>query len=306
MNYFAFDLGGTDTKWAVLDDDYRIKRRGEFPTPYESSEELIRRMAETVRMQEDSFASIGISCPGTFYEWDAGVIHGGGFLDFLDGVPLCRELENAYGIPCFIENDGICCALGEYVDGVLKNTRCGVVFVLGTGVGGGIIINGRAYKGAHSFAGEFSFIRTDLKDENSRLGNCGGWRNGLFAEIMKEKNLSEDEEIDGYTIFQWIEQDDPEAKRALKRYTDFLACQIWNLQAILDPEIVAVGGGISRQPVLIQAIQNSVDELMSKNEHKRFPAPLIQACAHGNDANLIGAIYNNKIQLGDRMGITRK
>ena len=297
MDYFAFDLGGTEVKWAVLDADYHIKRKGNFPTPYKSSESLIEQMAETVREQGNCFISIGIACPGTFYEWDKGVVHGGGFLGFLDGVPLGQKMENVCGIPCFIENDGICCALGEYADGILKDAQCGVVIVLGTGVGGGIVINGRAYKGIHSFAGEFSFIRTELREDAVRLGNCGGWRNGLQAAVMKEKKMSEDEAIDGYTIFQWISQGDREAKRALKQYTDFLACLIWNLQAILDPEIFAVGGGISRQPLLIQALQDSIDELMTQNEHKRFPKPLIQACVHGNDANLIGAIYNSKIHL---------
>lgn len=306
MDFFAFDLGGTNVKWAIVNSEYHIIRKGSFVTPYGNSEKLVSQMTDIVKGQGRLFRAIGISSPGTFYESDEGTVYGGGNLTFLDQVPIGKKISEECEIPCYMENDGICCALGEYADGALKNTRCGVVLVLGTGVAGGTVINGQIYKGAHSFAGEFSFIRMRAGDDAPRFGQSAGWKKGLLEEIKKEKKLQEDMNVDGQMIFEWINEGDEGSKKALERYADNIAYQIWNLQAILDPDLFAIGGGISSQPVLIQEIQNAVSRLMEQNNQKRFPSPVIVPCIHGNDANLMGAVYNCVAKLKRKEGDFRK
>lgn len=105
------------------------------------------------------------------------------------------------------ENDGKSCALGEYSAGALKGSKVGIVLVLGTGVGGGIVINDQIFKGAHDFAGEFSFIceKPELGlTEWNEFGKACGWKTGLQALVLQKKHLQTDCDLDGSQIFELI------------------------------------------------------------------------------------------------------
>jgi predicted NBD/HSP70 family sugar kinase len=294
MNYFAVDAGGTEVKWAVISPEYEILEKGSFPSPTESADLFVEQIAKVVREQRETFTGIGLSVPGTLRGDEDGMVEGGGMLTYLDGVPLGKKLREKCGIPVYVENDGKCCALGEYASGALKGSKVGAVMVLGTGVGGGIVLDGKVFRGAHCFAGEFSFLQLHpmaTGDPNSLFGFVGGWKCGLLARVLKEKNLPEDTAMDGYQIFELINAGDEAAIRALEQYAAAIAQQIWNVQAMFDPDVIAIGGGISRQPKLIETIQKALDTMVEENPLKQFPTPHVVPCIHGNDANLLGAVY---------------
>lgn len=128
----------------------------------------------------------------------------------MDGCPLGKLMREALGVPVAVNNDGKCCALGEYAAGALRGTRFGVVLAIGTGIGGGIVIDGKVLRGAHCFAGEFSFLRNDVTTA-ANMGNSfadsGGWR-ALRDAAVAEKGLPEGSPVDGRRVFEWIADDD--------------------------------------------------------------------------------------------------
>ena len=156
------------------------------------------------------------------------------------------------------------------------------------------IIDGKVYKGAHFFAGEFSFI-IEKPEEKLRMdsifgGSCG-WSSGLKADLLRRKNLPPDTQMDGHQIFNLINSGDEDACKALKTFCRHLAVQIHNLQTILDPEIFAIGGGISNQPVLMEVLQESLDFIYEDGILPQMPIPKVVRCQNGSQANILGAVY---------------
>ena len=291
--YFGVDVGGTAVKWAVISEDYQVLKSGVFTTPYEGAEFLADRIASVYQETEEACRGIGISIPGTLMDDPDGIVEGGGVLRYLNGIPFGKVVREKCGVPCFVENDGKSCALGEYTAGALKGCRTGVVLVLGTGIGGGIVIDGRVYKGAHSFAGEFSFMMESAGKRlgpETMIGKYCGWSSGLRAELIRRKGLSEDTQMDGYQIFDLVNSKDPDAVGALETYCSHIALQIHNLQTILDPDIFAIGGGISNQPVLLETLQKAVDFIYEGTIFGQVPIPKIVRCQYGNTANILGAV----------------
>lgn len=292
--FFGVDIGGTAVKWAVITEAFEIVKKGEFPTPYENADVLAGQITAVFQQQQETFSGIGVSVPGTLRDEPDGVVEGGGCLRYLDGIPLGKMLRERTGCRCFVENDGKSCALGEYTSGALKDCRVGVVLVLGTGVGGGIVIDGKVFKGSHAFAGEFSYLLErpggSLRFEDM-LGKSCGWKAGMLAELLNRKGLPADTPMNGHDIFRLIHEGDEDAAAALKKFTRHLATQIHNLQAVLDPDVFAVGGGISNQPVLIEQLVKDVEQIYESTDFKQFPKPHIVHCEHGSNANLLGAVY---------------
>lgn len=144
QEFFGIDVGGTAVKWAVLGEDFSIRERGSLPTGFTTAEETVSALIGLVEPYRERVSAVGVSAPGGIYEGDVtGTIHRGGALTFMDGCPLGKLMCEALGVPVAVNNDGKCCALGEYAAGALRGTRFGVVLAIGTGIGGGIVIDGK-------------------------------------------------------------------------------------------------------------------------------------------------------------------
>ena len=294
-NYFGIDIGGTAVKWAILNEEFHVVTRGSLPTAFETADELVAVLVDLVRPHLGEVEAVGVSVPGGIYEDDPdGTVHRGGALMYMDGCPLGRRLREELGLPVAVNNDGKCCALGEYAAGALRGVKTGVVLAIGTGIGGGIVIDGRVLRGAHCFAGEFSFLRNDVGPD-SDLGldlfstSCG-WR-GLRDMVAAEKGIKSDDSLDGHRIFEWVEAGDPAALRALSRYARAFDATLVNLQCVIDPEVFVISGGISARPELLAAMRAEMPAAVEA--YKVFggiPEPQVKAAELGNDANLAGAV----------------
>lgn len=190
-----------------------------------------------------------------------------------------------------IENDGKCAALAELWLGSIKGAKDAVVLVLGTGVGGGIIIDGKIHRGINLSAGEMSYVmdRIDPATKKASFFGLDGSAVKLVRQIAEMKQL--EDPTDGEAVFEFINQMDGEAMDVFDRYCIHIASQILNLQYILDPEIFAIGGGISAQPILLERIKLAIDEVKKANP-LHMAAPNIVPCQFRNDANLYGALYH--------------
>ena len=166
--------------------------------------------------------------------------------------------------------------------------------VLGTGVGGAIVKDRKIHNGKHFFAGEFSYIWTDTTFAIDGTNNMWGYVNGAAAlngAVTMAKNLAKEEEVDGFKVFELVKSGDKEAIEVLDKFTYQLAAQLYNLHCVLDTEVIAIGGGISEQDILIESIQKNIQKIFDKVPFY-IPRVKVVRCKFRNDANLIGALYN--------------
>ena len=168
--YFGIDVGGTEVKWAIMDEDFNfVGDRGSIKTDFSSAEEAVEAFASLVEPYRDQVVAIGMSVPGSVMEDDPdGTIHRGGALTYMDQCPLAKLMRERFGMPVAVNNDGKCAGLGEYAAGALKGTRFGVTIGIGTGIAGGIVIDGKANDYEYSIDGT-TWVKA-YKGENTVTG----------------------------------------------------------------------------------------------------------------------------------------
>lgn len=292
MNYLAIDVGGTFIKYAVITDECEIIEKNKIPTPQDGLEEFIQALNEIyVNVSARCIIEgIALSMPGMI-DAKKGFMYTGGSLEYISNLNIVEVLQNKTKIPVTVENDAKCAAVAEVWKGALKDCENAVVIVCGTAVGGAVIRNREIISGKHFMAGEFSYIMTDSKDEY-KMSNCLAETAGAAALL---KSVSEEigipvGELSGERAFSMANQGDEKAITGIRRHAKKLAIQIHNYQYMFDPEKIAIGGGISEQPLLLQLIK---EELVKINGifPWTLPVPDVTTCQFYNDANLIGAVY---------------
>ncbi|MBR3840881.1 MAG: ROK family protein [Erysipelotrichales bacterium] len=289
MSKLVFDIGGTFIKYALMSDDCSIIKQDKIKTPEYELDAMLEALKGVIDEYRDSIDGIAFSLPGMM-DSEKGYMYSGGSIRCFYQVDFFELMKRITDLPVAIENDGKCAALAELGYGNLKGIANGVVVVLGTGIGGGIIKDGKLYKGSHFSAGEFSFMNihntTEFKDVWAVGNSVPGFVARVEAELGKEQGS-----LDGRDVFKLIEENNEVACRHFKEYINTLAIQLLNIQAILDPEIILVGGGVSQQPLLIEALQSRLKEMIDANPIYKLPIK-VGVCKYFNDSNLIGALYN--------------
>ncbi|AYV66121.1 ROK family protein [Niallia circulans] len=289
--YLVIDIGGTYSKYALLNSAGEIIRKNKRLTIKTNLDDFKEALFSIIEEHDlTNIKGIAISCPGTV-DVNSGVIYYGGSFPFLHEVNLARMIESKYDIETTVENDGKCAALAELWLGSIKGKKDAVVLVLGSGVGGGIVLDGKLHRGVNLSAGEISYVMSSLNPitrETSFMGALGS--SALMVRRVAEvKQLGD--VTDGEAVFNFINQGDGDAIAIFEEFCMHIAGQILNLQYILDPEIFAIGGGVSVQPILLERIKWAVEEIKQANP-MHMAKPNIVACHFRNDANLYGALYH--------------
>ncbi len=307
MNLMVFDVGGTEIKYCVMNESLERKLAGSRPTPLDTQEHffsIVKEIFDEVvlgfeSLNGEKIHGVAMSLPG-FIDSKKGRNNGGGFMIYNQGKSIGPELSELLGVPVHIANDGKCAAYAEFSVGSLQGTTNSAVYICGTGVGGGLIIDGKLMCGPHYTAGEYSFMRTGFEGWGQldySLGYTGGSR-GLLIRYFREAGLPDDTKMNGKELFELINSGDELANKVLNDYARHVAMAIFNIHALLDLEKVAIGGGISRQPILLDKIRENLQDLFERNIYDAMlPRPEIVACKYGNDANMIGAymFYQNEM-----------
>ena len=298
MNYLAIDIGGTFIKYAVITESAEIISKGKKPTDTENLDVFLDTLEEIYRENEESNpAGVAISMAGVL-DVDSGYAYNGGGVRCIQNLEIVNILEERLKVPVTIENDAKAAALAEVWKGNLSDVRDGIVIVIGTAIGGAVIIDRKVLRGKNLRAGEFSYMSIGEPGKPAWTdiwGNTGGAR-GLIQMTAAKKGL-DPELIDGVAVFEMVNGGDAEARAALREYTDLLAQQIMNLQVVINPERFVVGGGISCQPVLFEELSKSV-QVISDTFFGNVPVPDIMPCRFFNDSNLIGALYAHLTRRG--------
>lgn len=298
MKKLVLDIGGTFIKYAIMDNEANIYEKGKKDTPHESLEQFIQLVCEIYETYQNDVDGIAISMPGNI-DSDTGQIYTPGALIYNANTNIIEELHRYIDKPISVENDGKSAALAEVWKGHLSDCDDGIVLVLGSGIGGGIVHNRQLIKGKHFFAGEVSFLATDLSDVSMQnVFAMKGSTIALVARVAQMKGIAF-ESIDGKKVFEWIKAGDEDALKAFDDMTTALATEIYNLQCLLDPEKILIGGGVSKQEILIEKIQEKLDSIYA---HFEMPVPRAQIdiCKYHNDSNLIGALYNYQLHFGGK------
>ncbi len=307
--YVGVDLGGTNIVAAVVDETGKILSKSSCKTNLPKEPEalsvdianLIDEVLEKSHITIDDIENVGIGVPGTVNTQDKVIIYSCNFN--YSNVKIAELLERKIGKDVYIENDANAAALGEFVCGAGCGLDTMVVITLGTGIGGGIILNKKLYRGFNYSGGELGHI---VIEQGGRPCNCG--RNGCFeayasatglgktaAEVIKKYPDSklwdvynEKHNISGTVLFGAVVDDDPAAKEILSIFVSHLACGITNIVNIFQPQVLCIGGGISQAGELLI---NPLKEIFDKEDYARDSKDRckIVAAKLGNDAGLIGA-----------------
>ena len=294
--YLVLDIGGTFIKYAIMDDEAQFIEQGKVPAVTNSEEGTLGALAD-VREAVSGFdyEGVAISMPGRI-DTAAGIAHTGGAFQWVQDYPAAEKYGGVFGKPCTIANDGKCAASAENWIGALSDVNSGAVLVLGTGIGGGIVINNEVWMGATGGAGELSAFITNHEGVKNGLGwgNIGiMWAAHISAGSITGKYgaIKGIEKADGIMLFDAYEAGDPVAADVLKTFGEEAAAGICSLQSVLDLERYAIGGGISARPETTQIIKDAVDALFDPYvDFLPYGKPEIVTCKFGNEANLIGAL----------------
>lgn len=307
--YLGIDLGGTNIKSGVVDDQGRALSRASAPTHadhggdegVESLAEAGRRAVEASGVGWERIAAVGLGTPGTM-DIDAGMLIEPPNLPGWENLPVRARLEAKLNKPTVLQNDGNAAAFGEYWAGAGRGARSLVMFTLGTGVGCGIVVDGSILQGRHSHGGECGHIIVEM--ENGRRCSCGAMGHleayasatavvkraleALAVDSTPSALRSIDpDELDSRAVFTAAEAGDPIAARIMNETAYYLAVGATCLMHTIDPDVVLFGGGmIAAGPPFLATIQQHVHKLA-------FPIPAartrVEFALLGGDAGFIGA-----------------
>ncbi|MFD1430640.1 MULTISPECIES: ROK family protein [Lacticaseibacillus] len=307
--YVSFDIGGTTVKYAIVDDEGTITDKAAFDTDQHDAEAMIDKLVAVVtqfRGQAD-IAGIGISAPGIVRR--DGFMVTGGAIQAFNAFPLAATLESATGLPVTVENDANAAAIAEQWLGNAQNVDDYLTIVLGTGVGGGIIINGDVYRGAHGMAGEFGWnithdIDLTLPLEAQSINQRGAVQAGLVRRYnLACQQVNADAELigDARVILDRAWNGDTLAERIVNEFKQDVTIMLLNLFADFDPELILIGGGISANDRFMKELQATINEYLARHESldriKDTALGRVKTAKLRNDAGLIGAAYGIRRKL---------
>ena len=289
--YLAIDLGGTAIKYGVVDEDLNFIVHGKIDAVTDSKDSFVADIRKLYNQFGEGTEGVCISMPGVI-DRKKGFAHTGGAYKWVNKLPIANILREELGVPVTICNDAKAAALAEIGYGNLQLITNGVCIILGTGIGGAVVVNGNLVDGTHFSSGEFSFIRGHVDDRTNRR-DIFALTNGVPGFKAFLKKATGLDEIDGLKAFKMIKEDHNEdALNGVKEFCAYLAHHIYNLQAILDAERFLIGGGISNEPMFIDLVKEAVDDVFDNAWVPVIPKPEVMVCKFQADANLIGAVYN--------------
>lgn len=284
MGIVVFDIGGSAVKFGLWKDEHLI-RKGSFCTP-ENWKDMKAEMRSVYNdfTKDNLIEGVAVSAPGAV-DAKEGTISGISAVPYLHFFPIKKKWEDLFGVPVSMENDANCAALAELWLGAAKDIQHALFLIIGSGIGGSVIINRELFKGKDLFGGEFGYMLLDDQHTLSELGSPVQ----VAARYGKEMGL--DTVANGKYLFQEADRGELLAMKYVDGLIDALARGIYNLSISFNPDMIVIGGGISVREDLIQRLYERTSFYLERQRAQDVKLN-IQVCEFRNDANLIGAVAN--------------
>lgn len=302
----GIDVGGTKVLGGVVDEAGKVLTTARKDTPRQGGSALTQTIADVAKelLEQHSVASVGVSAAG-FVSSDRKTMLATPNIADWNGVDLDNQLTTLIGLPVVIENDANAAAWGEAKFGAGKNQAHMMMLTVGTGIGGGIVVNGALYRGAFGIAAEFGHMRVVPEGHICGCGARGCFEqyasgNALLRHAREAINASPEVArnllsrgdgtvagLTGQAITEAARAGDPVALAAFNTTGQWLGAGIASLSVLLDPACVVIGGGvIDAGEILLKPTRESLERNMPfAGKH---PYPQIIAAQLGNEAGLVG------------------
>lgn len=311
MKYIGIDIGGTNLKAGMVDEGGRIiaTKKMKIASITDAAtlawtlHVLVQDLCKETESEPAEVFSVGVGCPGTVEIRSGSILHTCN-LPFRN-VPLRRLYHQMSHTPLYIENDANCAALGELYAGAGRGSKRFITITLGTGVGGGIIHNGKIYHGSNGIAGEVGHMSIQMDGVPCPCGSRGCWEQYASATALKSQTKAAWEhnpdsilarviaenggKVSGRSPFIAAREGCPVGQAVCEQYIDYLAVGIANIINIFQPDTLAIGGGVSNETdeqLLIPLREKVAERTVPCNPEKMTKIVKAQL---GNDAGLIGA-----------------
>ncbi len=281
--YLAVDIGGTFIKLAILDEKGNFHKETKIPT-IKTYDALIASLKKFI--DQEIIVAITFALPGTVDE-ETGTIGDASAVNFIINSPFKKNLETAFpGIAISMENDANAALLGEFWQGGFQKYKNLVSVVIGTGIGGAIMINREIYKTYNNINGEFGYAL--LSDKKTILS-----RSSSTKAILERYNQKfETNFIVGDDLFNdYLQRNNEEQNWFIDNIIEPLIKLLSNIKYFLNPDAIIIGGGISKNKIFIELLINNVKKRF-KNISEYNEPPLIVASKLGNRANLLGSLFH--------------
>ncbi len=315
MYYLGIDLGGTNIATAVVNEQYEILGRGKLKTRCpRPADEIADDIAAACRMALteaglalEDIDGVGAGIPGTVNK-ATGIIEYSNNLGF-DQVPMQKMLEERLGHTVYLENDANAAAYGELLAGAGKGCDNFVAITLGTGVGSGIIVDGKIVSGVNFAGGELGHTVIVKDGVMCTCGRPGCWESyasatGLIRQTREAMEAHPEskmwelagslEQVNGRTAFDAMRAGDEIGRQVAHSYMDYVACGLVNVINIFQPSIICIGGGISKEKETLLAPIRAYVEKERYSKHSAVQTEL-KTAELGNDAGIIGAALLKKL-----------
>ncbi len=309
MYNLGIDLGGTNVKAGIVDGDNAVICKSSVPTGVADGNDavvdnIVKACAIALHDAGITLAdveNIGIGTPGAVNS-KTGVVERAENMKFLN-FPLAAKLEEKINRKVYIENDANAAALGEFVAGAAMDSNDAVCVTLGTGVGGGIIIDGKLYSGANNAGGEIGHTSIAFDGIPCNCGRKGCWERYASVTALIEQTKAamlenkesalwtiagDIENVNGKTSFDAMREGDAVGIAVVDKYIEYIACGVTNMVNIFQPDVICIGGAISKEgDYILKALKEMVEkERFTKASEKQTN---IVMATLGNDAGIIGA-----------------
>jgi len=297
----AFDIGGTFIKYGIISEEKKIIEQHQSPTEAsKGGQELMNKivaLARRILENEKEIAGIGISTGGQISPETGEVLWATDILPGWTGMKIKEILQDEFGIPVFVDNDANAAALGEKWVGAAKEAEDFILLIIGTGLGGAIVLNNKVYHGNRGSAGELGHIIIEREGLPCSCGGKGCFESyasfSAMINYVKEKSREyRDSNIDAKTIFERAE-DDMFCREAIEWFTCNLGLGISNLLHIFNPSLVIIAGNLIKEgEEMLDRIKASIKSYTKKHAMPSFMEGLeIKFAECGNNAGILGAAF---------------
>ncbi|GEO68073.1 ROK family protein [Levilactobacillus spicheri] len=285
----VIDIGGTTVKYGVWAHQ-QLGQTGRFDTPQQWPD-LLNELLRVQRRYPQDFAGVAISLPGSV-DTVAGKISGTSAVEYLNGFPIKAALRAAMGVPVSIQNDANCAALAESWRGNARDVADALFMIIGTGVGGAMLVDHQLVTGRQHFTGEFGYMVMNERGETL---------SELASPVRMARRYSRQADlltaVSAQEVYDAAAAGDAVAQQCITAMMGWLSVGAFNSYVSVNPQRLLIGGGISARPGFVAQLRAQIQQLMYQHG-----APIevdVQPCQFRNEANLIGAVRQFDLEFGD-------